>query len=358
MVLQNSKTGGTSQQIIDTEVYPPSWIDRLTAWVAQLSGSSWKYYLGFGLALLFFQSSLSWLEGATPLGTFWPVHAFLSATIAFFMGLIYYLDQWAGKALVILRPDLTVSEEVYLELRYKLTTLPRGWTILASIIILGLNFLGEAVGGPYYLEALAPYPLSAISLRIIYLVCWWFFGAFLFHTIHQLNQINVIYSQHTRIHLFRTKPFYAFSNLSAFTAGSLVMIIYGWLLVNPTIPWNDPIVIVWILLFILTAVVTFLWPQLGMHRLQVQEQERLIDEAYRRLESTVVELHGQLDQGVLDQMEDLNFAIASLEIELNMLKRIRTWPWEPETLQILVTALALPLGLWIIQLIFERLLGG
>jgi hypothetical protein len=57
-------------------------------------------------------------------------------------------------------------------------------------------------------------------------------------------------------------------------------------------------------------------------------------------------------------MEELNFAITSLDIEVNSLKRVRTWPWEPETLQILVTALALPLGLWFIQLIVERLFGS
>jgi hypothetical protein len=104
------------------------------------------------------------------------------------------------------------------------------------------------------------------------------------------------------------------------------MIIYGFLIVNPNVPINDPIVIVWVIIFILTAVVTFLWPQLGMHRLQELEQERLIDGAYQRLEATINELHEQLDQGTLDKMEELNFAIASLEIELNSLKKIRTWP--------------------------------
>lgn len=135
------------------------------------------------------------------------------------------------------------------------------------------------------------------------------------------------------------------------------MIIYGFLLVNPSVSWNDPIVIVWVVIFILSALVTFIWPQLGMHRLQVAEQERLLDEAYRRLERTINELHQQLDDGELARMEELNFAIASLEMEVNALKKIRTWPWEPETLQLLITALALPLGLWIIQLIFERILG-
>ena len=129
------------------------------------------------------------------------------------------------------------------------------------------------------------------------------------------------------------------------------MIIYGFLLVNPDVPRDDPIIIVWVVIFILSAIVTFIWPQLGLHRLQVAEQERLLNEAYLRLESAITDLHQQLDDGELERMEELNFAIASLEMEINALKKIPTWPWEPETLQLLITALALPLGLWIVQLI-------
>jgi hypothetical protein len=180
----------------------------------------------------------------------------------------------------------------------------------------------------------------------------------MYHTIHQLRLINRIYTRYTDINLFRMRPLYAFSNLSAFTAGSFAVIIYGWLYVNPSFQLNDPVLLVWVLIFIITALVTFVWPQMGMHRLQVAEQEQLLDEAYIRLEAAVTNLHSQLDNGELQEMENLNYAISSLETEINTLKRIRTWPWEPETLQILVTALALPLGLWFIQLIVERLFGS
>jgi hypothetical protein len=39
------------------------------------------------------------------------------------------------------------------------------------------------------------------------------------------------------------------------------------------------------------------------------------------------------------------------------LERIPTWPWRPETLRLLITALVLPLGLWLAQFILQRLLG-
>jgi hypothetical protein len=346
---------GKENQVI---VYSPSWIDRLTDWIDKLSGSSWIYYLGLGLFLVLLQVIVMWAEGVAPIGIIYQFQIFFAGLVSFFLALFYYLDRWAGSALEKLRPELTVTEDKYLELHFKITTLPMGLTLLASLILLALNFLTELITEPYLPDMMANFPISANLMRFIYLGSWVLFGAFMYHTIHQLMLINNIYTNHTDINLFRMRPLYAFSNLSAFTAGSFTVIIYGFIAVNPSFQLNDPVLLVWILIFIISAVVTFIWPQLGMHRLQVAEQERLLDEAYTRMEKAVARLHQQLDDGELSEMEELNFAITSLDIEVNSLKRVRTWPWEPETLQILVTALALPLGLWFIQLIVERLFGS
>lgn len=344
--------------LIQKNPYTPSWIDWLTDWIDKLPGSPWFYYLGLAVVILLLQAMVMWLEGVVPVGTIHRFQVFFAGVIAFFLAMFYYLDKWAGSALEKLKQELMVGEEKYRELCFQLTTLPMWSTILASLILLVLNFISELITGPYLPEAFAQYSISANILRIIYLICWILFGAFLYHTIHQLRMINHIYSNHTDINLFRMRPLYAFSNLSAFTAGSFAVIIYGFIAVNPGMQLNDPVLLVWILLFIISALVAFVWPQLGMHRLQVAEQERLLDEAYMRMEKAVARLHQQVDEDDLEGMEDLNFAIASLEIEVNSIKSVRTWPWEPETLQILVTALALPLGLWFIQLILERLFGA
>jgi hypothetical protein len=338
--------------------YSPSWIDRLTDWIETLPGSSWFYFLGLAVVILLVQATVMWMEGAAPFGTIFQFQFFFAGVVAFFFILFHYLDKWAGSALDKLQPELMVGEENYQELKFQLTTLPMGLTIFASVILLALNYISELITGPYLPEVLSSYPISANLMRGIYLLCWVLFGAFLYHTMHQLKMINHIYTEHTDINLFRMRPLYAFSNLSAFTAGSFAVIIYGFIAVNPGVQLDDPVLLIWILIFIISALVAFIWPQLGMHQLQVAEQEHLLDEAYMRMEKAVSQLHDQVDQGALGGMEDLNFAISSLDIEVNSIRSVRTWPWEPETLQILVTALALPLGLWFIQLILERLFGA
>ncbi len=46
----NSKSEGNPQP------YAPSWLNRFTAWVARLPGSSWLYYLGIGLVLFLIET--------------------------------------------------------------------------------------------------------------------------------------------------------------------------------------------------------------------------------------------------------------------------------------------------------------
>ena len=341
----------------DSRLYAPSWVNLLAGWVDRRRGRVWLYYFGLGTVMLLIQAIILWIESASSLVIPGITQAYLAAAIAYMLTLMHYLDRRAGVALENMRPALKADDEAFKGLYYRLTTLPAWPTLLASLLALVFVFLAEAIGEPYRPEALARFAVSANLLRIFYLICWMVFGAFLYHTLHQLRVINRIYTEYTRIDLFRVKPIYAFSNLAALTAGSLAMLSYGWLLVNPRLDKTDPLVLIPMFILMIFSALTFVWPQMGIHRLQVAEKERLIDEASQRFKAAIDELHKKMDDGELEGMADLNMAMASLEIELNALKKTPTWPWEPEVVQLLITALALPLGLWFIQLILQRTLG-
>lgn len=76
------------------------------------------------------------------------------------------------------------------------------------------------------------------------------------------------------------------------------------------------------------------------------------------METGVSELNRRMDRNEPTRMDDLNKALASLEIERAALERVPTWPWERGTLRTLVAALVLPLILWLAQTFLERALGG
>ncbi len=84
----------------------------------------------------------------------------------------------------------------------------------------------------------------------------------------------------------------------------------------------------------------------------------MLGEDSRQFESAIAELHQRIDRGELEGLEDMNKAIAGLEIELNAQNGIPTWPRQPKTVNLLITALSMPLGLWLVRFFLPRLLGG
>lgn len=336
--------------------YSPSWINRVTNWIDSLPGPALAPYFIFGFILYLLQMSSVRIEGKTLDLSFSIIPIYVSVAIPSLLGLTRFFDLRAEKALENMHSVLNLSDEKYYEIQYRLTTLPSGKSLLASLILVCSIFGLEAIYGTYQLAELEAMPVSSNVVRLIYYIGFWVLGAFFYHTLHQLHLINEIYSKHTQVNLFRIKPLYAFSNLSALTAGSIAMITYGWLLVNPDLEMNAGIVLLNVIIFLL-VLVTFLWPQLGIHGLQVKEKDRLVEEANQRLEKIINEIHESVDGGKLGRMAELNLAIMTIEIELKNLKSIHTWPWQPETVRWLVTALVLPLGLWLLQFVLQRVLG-
>jgi hypothetical protein len=338
--------------------FRPSWVNHFNNWIGRLPGTSWPYYFGLWLVLSIVPSSAYWIEGALRPGTFYyPVEIYMAAVMSFLLMLMSFLDRRAGIAFEALGPALKTTDEERQDLQYRITHLPSGGALLGSLLTIGIILLTEAYGTPYVPSWLVPFPFSLGAFRVIYFLGWWVFGAFLYHTLHQLGMINRIYTQKTTINLFRIKPLYAFSNLTALTAGSLTLVTYAWRAIDPYTT-QDLATLVIMMVILLLAFLTFIWPQLGIHGLQVAEKDRLIEEANQRFEATILELHKRVDAGKLEKIGELSTTLSALEKELTALKKIPTWPWQPETVRWLVTALVLPLGLWIIQVVLQRFLGA
>lgn len=337
--------------------YAPSWVNRLTALVDRLPGPAWLGYLGIGLALFLLQAGVLWGEGVRPTTHLLSVQGALTGIAVLFFAFLHYLDSIADTALQTLRPAMTTSAEEYGELHFRLTTLPALPALLACLaVITAAVLMNIFIAPPDSLDEVTSSPISAAVIYAAYLLTWWVTGALVYHTIHQLWTINHIYTAHTRINVYRTSPLYALSRVTALTAVSLTIPTYAWFAINPGLLY-EPIAIVILLSITALALGVFIWPLLGVHRLLVKEKTHLLDETALRFEATIVDLHRRVDCGDLEGMDDLNKAIASLVMERNELNKIPTWPWQPETVRLLVTALALPLGLWIIQFVLQRILA-
>jgi hypothetical protein len=342
--------------------YPPSWIDRLFEWVERLPFPSWLFYLGIWLVQVLLFNALTWIEGTQP-----PLRFDIYLTIwglyqGFYLGYIHYLDSVASQAFVRFRPALLLSDSDHERLRYELTTMPARnvWiagTLGALITLIDLPYNPPALIGQDISSAFSA-PLGIFSaLTTNYLI-----GVFVYHSIRQLLIVRNIHEKLTRINLFHLDPLYAFSVLTARTGiGYVLAMMFGATPLGLTITSQGvaefyPGFYVINILFIPLAIAVFILPLLSIHKRLVQEKKNRLAEANGHLEQVVAELHRRVGTKELKNMAELHEAVSSLMMELDYLSKTRTWPWQAGTLTGFLSALSLPIIIFLIQQLLVRYL--
>ncbi|MHA2301639.1 MAG: hypothetical protein ACXACD_11860 [Candidatus Thorarchaeota archaeon] len=312
-------------------------------------------YPALGLVLALVTTVVNWADGSYPIGTFNALHIWFAVQTPYLLALTRYLDGAAETTLRNFRPALKVSEEEYAELRYRLTTAPARPTLLGSLAGVAFNVLIFStlpnvltlVGFSTGLGSVIAFSLSALLLGVA--------GALVYHIIHQLRLVSHIYAEHAIVNLFDLSPLYAFSSLTSQTAVGLLIYDYIWVATAPQM-MSTSVGIGMTIFYAVMSIVTFAWPLLGIHGRLVQEKQRLLRESSQRLEAMIAELHGRVDAGELHSIDELRVTMATLESEQSMLNRIHTWPWRSETLRGLVSALLLPLVMFVLQFVLQRFL--
>lgn len=106
-----------------------------------------------------------------------------------------------------------------------------------------------------------------------------------------------------------------------------------------------------------TAVTAFIFPLGGIHERLHQEKERVGAENDVRLERAFRELHVRVDRGDLAGMTEFRGSISSMLDFRNEIRSVSTWPWGPGTLRNFLSALLLPIGLFLLQAFLSKLLA-
>jgi hypothetical protein len=313
--------------------------------------------LGGGLVLV------AWLvlraSGVNTTWTFLRYYALSGLGQAYLLGLIHHLDHAAQAALARFRPVLTVDEAGYERLRYELTTMPARPALVAFGLGVAYAFGSLLVSATVGFEpSRKASPPLVIALLVVHSMLASGLAALLaYHTIHQLRTVSRIYTEHTRINLFQVGPLYALSNLAARTAIGISVPTYFWFWLNFASPSGLSLSDILLAVFFSTIiVVTFIWPLLGAHRLLEREKQRLQDEVARRIETTMAAFHNHIDTGQPDDARGaLKNTLDGLVIEQGVIQRLRTWPWQTQTISGVGAALLLPMTIWIIQRLLQRL---
>ena len=334
--------------------YSASWFDRVMALIDRLPGPYGLWYVVFGVVVFALITLARSLSGMPALGGDLGQRAFNSFMTAFPAFLSHNLNRTAARAFTTFEPALRSPAEAP-GLRYRLTTAPPWPSLIVSLgsaafaVLLILStpelrpFIDTIFGPPW-----AGFVFGAMSYFVN--------SHFAYRVVYQLGQVSRIYAHHARVRLADLGPHFALSVFTSRAAIAAILVVTGYAIGNVQIG-SITLSLIVVIPNLLLAAAAFVLPLVGAHALLEAELARARRNASLRMETAVAKLHAVVERGQFAAATPVKDAITALDIELNRLAHIPTWPWTPGTLRGVLAAIFLPVVIWLVQFGLQRVLG-
>lgn len=315
----------------------------------RLPGPLWAWYALIGAALVLAAHVPVWVHGARALGEPEPYLLTPAALDLYALAFIAALRRVAGSAFEQFRPALGGDPERQAELRRELVSVPDRPALITIVLLLVL------INVPFFSDpnnaAFAPDPIvNAVSVAL-WQVAIILGGITIALAIHQLRMVSRLHAAATHVDVFEQRPITAFSRLTAATAVGLLVV--AMVMVAPS---DRPAAtsLVSGALLIVVAVAFFVLPLGGMHGRLVSERARLLAGSHARLRVTLDRIHAMVDADDTSRADQLQKTLDSLLAERDVLMKLPTWPWSAGTFRGIASAVVLPVALWLVFRILER----
>jgi len=339
-----------------TPAKPPSYVDRFMDFFTRLPVPYWLAYLILFLLQSTLSLIISWIDGWLPTYTFNPIVLLFPFWLWAPLAMMTYLDRIALQALNTVRPLLGISDSELEDLKRDYTTMPPHIVLISTLTWIGVySILVYLVRNSFFVQ----YHISTLfSVFIVFsgLLSYAVGGVIYYHSLRHLRLVNRTVRLVGQVNLFKLEPYYAFSKVTAQTGIAWVILLSVTLLTFPIQIAVVPVLGILILQGGL-SLAAFILPLWVVHQRLVAEKRRLLSTLDQRLETLLTKLHQHLDQHELEGIDQLNTAMSALQAEREVLNRIPTWPWRSGLLTGFLSALVLPILLFILQLVVGKLLG-
>lgn len=334
--------------------YAPSWMNVLGARLERLPGPTWlAYLLGVGTIIAVSLLVAGERERVANGGLFGLVY--YSALPLGALRLMHALDRTADRAIGSLRPLLNSDDVAIEQLRYRLSVAPARPAAIVSVVAFVITPIG------YALDPIASgiADLSPVQLGFRYVwesLITAVFLVLILHTARQLRLIDGIHGSLQRIDVFDQGPLYGLSQLTATTGVGLVVLLAPSLFMLP--PAADVtfvlITAAWYVGAVVAAAVAFVVPLRGIHSRLAVEKQGLQRDLGRRV-SVSVEAMARGTSADAATLEEHHRMLSSLVTARDVVDRVPTWPWRTGALTGFLSAVLLPLVLFIVQQALSRI---
>lgn len=334
--------------------FHPGGLSRVLTWVDGLPWHGWWAYPLLALLLFLWSHAVLWLTGQLPFGTIQPVMASAVFYGPFVLGAIAYINKAADRSLAQFWPATGWPDGDRIIWRYAFVNSPGGLGVVSFVvgIVAALGAYGpvaDATVGPggdrvAFLVAYLPSAVFGYGLVV----------ASVAHIGRQLRLVARIHRDAKRIDPFDRGPVYAFSNVTvraglAFViAGTYAMTVQG------AAQAGNIVSLVVIAITLAVGIACFVLPLWGIHERLGREKDVLLRDVEVRISRLGEEMYRRIDAGQFDTTKVVSDALAGAGVLRDRINRLPTWPWPPNVLRGFLSALLLP----VVVYIASRLIGG
>ena len=324
--------------------------------IARLPVPYWITYCVFFILQSVIFHILAWSDGWLDAYTFDSIILLFPLWLWAPLAIMTYLDSISLDALSKFEPLLDIPDDEFQHLNDEFTTMPARNVIFNSIIWVAVYILLTYLNWEtFYLDNRLSTPLIVTTI-IAGLFPFFIGSAIYYHSIRQLRLVNRTVKMVKQFNLFHLEPVYTFSRVTARTGIAWVLLLSFTLLIFPIQLSTVPTLVMFAIQIVL-AIAAFMLPLWVVHQRLIEEKRRLVSELNQRVEETLAKLHIGLDKNQLNEVPQLNEAITALNAEREILNKIPTWPWPTGVLTGFLSAIVLPVALFLLQLFLGNLLG-
>ena len=325
--------------------------------IARLPAPYWLTYLVLFILQGLLSHILSWWDGWLPPFTFNTLNLIFPLWFWAPLAIMTYLNSISLAAISSFKPLLEGSDEEIQQLKDKFSTMPSRPLLVSSIIwflvYVALNYLARQT----FFSEYGLGPLAILYTLIMGLPTFVIGSSIYYHSLRQLRLIHQTVRRVKKFNLFNLEPVYAFSQVTAKTGIAWIILLSLTLVFFP-LQLATMLTLSMYTVQVVLALAAFVLPVWIVHQRLEEEKRQLVAELNQRVELTLKKLHHCLDENKLDEVEQINELINGFNAEREILNKIPTWPWRPGVFTGFISAIVLPIVLFLVQYFIGNWLGG
>jgi hypothetical protein len=346
------------QQPMSKEIkyFAPSFLDKFMNFVEKLPAPYWLTYFVLFLVQSAIMHLLAWINGWLP--------AYTSNSILFLfpiwqwmpLAIMTYSNSVSRQAVSKFSPLLDVEEIEIERLKVEFSTMPSRGVILSGVLWGILYVILIYATFDTFVTSYGLSPFLATVVQLEGLIAYLTGSAIYYHSFRQLSLVNRTVKKVKQFNMFQLDPVYAFSRVTSFIGVSWMIMLSLTLLTFP-IQFISGLALLILGLQVILAVAAFALPLWFVHLRLESEKLDLLAILNQQFESTSAKLHSCLNNNDMGPVTQLKDALLGLSAERDVLDEMSTWPWSTGTLTGFLSTTILPIGVYLVQLAIQALLG-